>query len=266
MKLVCLNGWGGALHGPLINWLAKEQPDVLCLQEVVHSPATALDWLTYRDGGLALPQRANLLREVARALPDHFVTFCPAALGTLWDDDRAVPSFWGLATFVHQTLAVVAQSHGFVHKSFSADGFGDHPRSRTAHALRVANPHGGPAISLAHMHGLRDPAGKHDTPARDAQVRQFLALSDQVAQPGDTRILCGDFNVGPDSATLAFLRDSGFHDLVTGGGFAGTRTSHYAKPERFADYLLTSHPDRTRQFDVIRAPEVSDHCPLVLHL
>lgn len=266
MKVVCLNGWGGAMQGALLDWLVRVQPDVLCLQEVVHSPDSRRDWLTYRDGDHALPQRANAFAEVAQALPDHVATFCPAALGMLWDGTVAVPSFWGLATFVRRTLPIIAQAQGFVHKGFSPDGFGEHPRSRSAHAVRVHDLRQGRAVSIAHMHGLRDLNGKHDTPERAAQARRFLALSDQVSEPGDLRILCGDFNVEPGSQTLTLLRAQGFEELVTARGFAGTRTSRYTKPGRFADYLLINRPDEVMGFDVVRDPEVSDHCPLVLEV
>ncbi len=137
MKVVCLNGWGGKLFDALRDYLSAERPDVLCLQEVVHSPATDKDWLTYRDGDHVLSQRANLFRDVAETLPDHVATFCAAAQGGLWDGDTEVPSQWGLATFVHAAFPVIAQPQGFVHKGFSADGYGAHPRSRTAHAVRV---------------------------------------------------------------------------------------------------------------------------------
>lgn len=50
MKIMCLNGWGGKLHKELVGYLNDTAPDILCLQEVVHSPATEKDWLTYRDG------------------------------------------------------------------------------------------------------------------------------------------------------------------------------------------------------------------------
>ncbi|MBW4708383.1 endonuclease/exonuclease/phosphatase family protein, partial [Roseobacter sp. YSTF-M11] len=99
MKIMCLNGWGGKLHEQLVPYIALSVPDVLCLQEVVHSPASDKDWLTYRDGDHILPQRANFFRDVSRALPDHTATFCPAAQGVLWDADQPIPSQWGLATF-----------------------------------------------------------------------------------------------------------------------------------------------------------------------
>jgi endonuclease/exonuclease/phosphatase family metal-dependent hydrolase len=266
MKVMCLNGWGGKLHDALVAYLSFAQPDVLCLQEVVHTPATAKDWLTYRDGDHILPQRANFFLDVASALPDHAPTFCPAAQGVLWDGDASVPSQWGLATYVSKSLPVIAQAQGFVHKSFSPDGYGDHPRSRSAHAIRLYDYAKGRALSITHMHGLRDLKGKMDTPERAGQARRLLELSSRVSEDGDLRIICGDFNVEPDSETLALLKKGGFTELVTANGFDSTRTSHYSKPGRFADYMLINRPEAVIRFDVVRDPEVSDHCPLILEL
>lgn len=83
MKIMCLNGWGGKRGEVLLPYLAETDPDVLCLQEVVHAPATPQEWLTYRDGDHVLPQRANLFRDVSTSLPGHCGTFCPAARGVL---------------------------------------------------------------------------------------------------------------------------------------------------------------------------------------
>ncbi len=263
---MCLNGWGGKLCDRLLPYLAAQAPQVLCLQEVVHSPQTARDWLTYRDGDHVLDQRANFFRDVCRALPDHTATFCPAAEGVLWDGAQAVPSQWGLATFVHRSLAVVGQVQGFVHKDYAPDGYGDHPRARCAHGVRIHDPSRRGFVGITHMHGLRDLAGKGDTPERLAQARRLLALSDQLTQAGDLRVICGDFNVGPDSETLNLLKAAGMVELVTSGGFPGTRTSHYGKAGRYADYMLIDRPDAVRAFDVVRDPEVSDHCPLTLEV
>ncbi|MCC5968671.1 MAG: endonuclease/exonuclease/phosphatase family protein [Pararhodobacter sp.] len=266
MRIMCLNGWGGTLNDELIAYLGKETPDVLCLQEVIYSPATDQDWLTYRDGDHVLPQRANFFRDVANALPGHAATFCPAAQGPLWDGDREVPSFWGLATFVRSTLPVIGQVQGFVYKDFTPDGFGAHPRARNAHGLRVHDPASDRSISITHMHGLRHPEGKSDTPERALQARQLLDYANQVSRPGDIRVICGDFNVAKDSETLSFLAQHGFTELVTEGRFKGTRTSHYKKPERFADYMLIDPRDAVHRFQVVYEPEVSDHCALLLDL
>ncbi len=261
-----LNGWGGTLHDVLIPYIVAEQPDILCLQEVVHTRDAPAAWLTYRDGVHVLPQRAQFLAEVAAALPDHVATFCPAAQGVLWHGDDACPSQWGLASFVHRSLPVIGQHQGFVHKDFKPDGYGDHPRSRSAHAVRIHDASRGGAVVVAHMHGLRDPDGKHDTPARAAQARRFAEIIVSLAQEGDRIIACGDFNVLPGSATFDILGALGLTDLVTGRGHEGTRTSRYARSNRFADYMLVDATLADAPFEVVRDPEVSDHCPLVLTL
>lgn len=262
MEIMSLNAWGGVLHETLVAFLAEADPDVLCLQEVIRTPDARRDWLVYRDGAHVLDQRANIFEDISRALPGHTAYFCPAARGVLWDGVAEVASFWGLATFVRTSLTVIGQAQGFVHKDFSPHGYGDHPRPRNAHAVRIFDAEEDRAVTIAHMHGLRDLRGKIDTPERMDQARRFLALSDQVSRPDDIRVLCGDFNVEPDSETLALMRERGFTDLVTQQAPEGTRTSLYKKPGRFADYLLVDRIEAIRRFEVVRRPEVSDHCPL----
>ncbi|MCZ7469460.1 endonuclease/exonuclease/phosphatase family protein [Agrobacterium sp. O3.4] len=264
MRLICLNGWGGKLHDELVPYLSSSDPDILCLQEVVHKPDATQDWLSYRDHGIDLPQRANFLRDIADALPDHLAVFCPAAQGDLWDGDIRYPSQWGLATFVRRSIAIVAQAQGFVHGTFSADGYGDHPRSRTAHAIRIFDFTTGQPAVIAHMHGLRDPEGKHDSPARLAQAKRLVQLVRNIAEAGDRIIVCGDFSVLPDSETFAVLRELDLTELVTTRGFNDTRTSHYTKQNRYADYMLVNPAVKIDRFDVVTQPEVSDHCPLLL--
>ena len=266
MKIMCLNGWGGKLHESLFPYLAGTAPDILCLQEVIHSPSSEQDWLTYRDGDHILPQRANLFRDVATALPEHVGIFCPAAQGVLWDNDVSIPSQWGLATFVHRDFPIIGQIQGFVHKDYSPVGYGDHPRSRNAHGVRIWDYDANRAINVTHMHGLRDLNGKMDTPERAEQARRLLDLSRQLARPDDLTVICGDFNVEPDSETLSILAGAGMTELVTGRGFDSTRNTQYQKPGRFADYMLIDHEDAVKSFDVIHDPEVSDHCPLILEV
>ena len=264
MRIVSLNAWGGRLHDALIPYLVATDPDVLCLQEVVHTPGANAEWLIYRDHGMDLPQRANLFREVRNALPSHQAIFCPAAQGDLFDGDRPVPSEWGLATFVRSIYPIIGQAQDFVHGGFAAGGWGDHPRARNAHVVRLFDPATSAVVTVAHMHGLRDLAGKEDTPARQAQAARLVALVRSLRRDDDKLVVCGDFNVLPGSATLRALAGLGLTDLVTGRGHTDTRTSHYRKTPRFADYMLVSDTAAVRRFDAVAQPEVSDHRALLL--
>lgn len=163
MRILSLNAWGGRLWDRLTSFLAEAEPDVLCLQEVTNTPESRSEWLAYRDRGFELLQRANLLEDVSQKLTTHQAYFCPAARGELWDGDRKVPSEWGLATFVRRNYPVIGQVQDFIHGEFSADGWGEHPRARNAHGVRVFNYEESFPITVVHMHGLRELAGKEDT-------------------------------------------------------------------------------------------------------
>ena len=266
LRVISLNAWGGRVHEPLMRYLQEADPDVLCLQEVTHSPDAASVWLIYRDGTFELPQRANLYEDVKAILPRHETMFAPVARGTLFEGEREVTSEFGLGTFVRSTLPIIGQGLGFVHSQFSADGWGPHPRSRNAHGIRMFRYDAGSAVTIVQMHGLRDLAGKGDTPARLAQADALAALIEKVWQPGEPLVLCGDLNLLPDSETFAILRSFGLIDLVTTRGFTDTRTSWYPKEGRYADYLLVTPDVKVEKFDVVADPEVSDHRALLLEI
>ncbi|MCV9996762.1 endonuclease/exonuclease/phosphatase family protein [Pararhizobium sp. YC-54] len=270
MRIVSLNAWGGRIHAPLMRYLVEVNADVICLQEVARTPEAPCDWLTYRDHGVELPQRANLFEEIRAALPGHDGFFAPTARGDLFDGGRAVPSEFGLATFVRKSLTVIAQAQDFVHGTFSSDGWGPHPRARNAHCLRIFNHHGGHGdgypVSIAQMHGLRDVAGKGDTPARDAQTKALIELIGRVWHGGERLVVCGDFNVLPENRMFAALAGLGLTDLITSRGHADTRTSYYEKPGRFADYMLATPDVEVLRFDAVAEPEVSDHRALLLEM
>lgn len=264
LRIVSLNAWGGRIYEPLIRYLAGVDADVICLQEVARTPASSSDWLVYRDHGVELQQRANLFEEIGAVLPGHDGFFAPTARGDLFDGDRAVPSEFGLATFVRKPLTVIGQAQDFVHGSFSPDGWGAHPRARNAHCLRLFNHADGFSIIIAQMHGLRDVAGKGDTPARDAQTQALIALIRRIWRGGERLVVCGDFNVLPNSAMFSALAGLGLTDLVTSRGHMDTRTSYYEKPGRFADYMLVTPDVDVVTFDAVAQPEVSDHRALLL--
>jgi len=266
LRILSLNAWGGRIHDPLLRYLAAVDADVLCLQEVVRTPASSADWLTYRDADVELPQRANLYEEIRAVLPDHDAFFAPVARGELFDGEIPVPSEFGLATFVRWSHAVIGQSQDFIHGAFLHDQWGPHPRARNAHGVRIFDYAAGAPITIVQLHGLRDPAGKHDTPTRVAQADALVDFIGRV-WPGDERlVVCGDLNVLPDSVTFEKLATLGLSDLVVGRGFNDTRTSLYQKPGRYADYMLVTSDVDVSYFEPVAAPEVSDHRALVLEI
>lgn len=264
MRIVSLNAWGGAMFDALADWLPRCGADVICLQEVTRAPGLT-GWTRFADADRSLPQRADLFADVRGLLPEHDGVFLASDAGPVHDaaGDRHRQDF-GIAVFVHRRLTVIAHHSTFVHGSFAEhDEWPTDGRPRVAHAVRLVERQPSRTVTVAHLHGLRDAAGKADSPARHAQAARLAELVASTARPGDLVVVGGDLNVLPDSDTFAILREIGLTDLV---GTADTRTASYTKPVRHADYLLVSDPTAVRAFEVLAAPEVSDHRPLVLDI
>jgi endonuclease/exonuclease/phosphatase family metal-dependent hydrolase len=266
MRLVSLNAWAGQVWPAFSAWVPTIGADILCLQEVTRAPVPSPDWLVYADAERRLDQRTDLFADVTRLLPVGYQgQFNPANRGPLFaPDGKAYPSEFGLAMWVARPLAITECLHRFVFGTYRHDGWGAPPVPRNIQVMRLCDPATQRAFIVAHLHGLRDPAGKGDTPDRAAQAQAVLAALAAVRQPGDPVILAGDLNLLPDSATFAALATIGLTDLVTTRGHTDTRTTLYRKPQRHADYLLVTEDVHIIDFSVPAMPEVSDHRPMIL--
>ncbi|WP_026411101.1 endonuclease/exonuclease/phosphatase family protein [Actinomadura oligospora] len=265
MRIISLNAWGGAMFDALAPWLGANGADVLCLQEMTHTAALG-GWTRFDDAERSLPQRADLLDDVRSLLPGHHAVFTASDAGPVRDDDGLVHrQDFGVATFVAETLPLVGTRTAFVHGEYA-----EHPdewpagdRPRAAQAVRVFDRASGRFVTVVQLHGLRDPAGKGDTPARLAQAKRLADLVADAREDGDLTVVCGDLNLLPGSETFEVLAGIGLVDLVRE---SDTRTSRYPKPLRHASYLLVSDPSAVRRFEVLAEPEVSDHRALLLEL
>jgi endonuclease/exonuclease/phosphatase family metal-dependent hydrolase len=263
VRILSLNSWGGALYDRLAGWLPEVGADVVCLQEMTRAPGHD-GWTTFADGERSLPQRANLFDDVRALLPDHGAHFAASDAGpVIGADGRPHREEVGLGLFVADRLRTIDVQSRFVHGRFSEhEVWPTGGRPRIAQAVRLLDRTARP-VTVVQLHGLRDPAGKGDTPARCEQVRRLASFVDAVRKAGDVTIVCGDFNLLPTSDTFAVLGRLGLVDLVRD---ADTRTGHYAKAVRHASYMLVSDPAVVHRLDIVAEPAVSDHCALVLEL
>lgn len=265
MRIISLNAWGGTLFGDLARWLGTCGADILCLQETTHTSTTS-NWTRFDDTERSLPQRADLLADVRALFPSHHALFTANDAGPVHDHFGGLhQQEFGLAAFVAHTLPLVGMRSVFVHGEYveyqSYWPTGDRPRA--AQAIRVFDRQAQRFVTVAHLHGMRDPRGKDDTPARRTQAERLADLVTSVREEGDLTVVCGDFNLLPDSETFQILEKLGLVDLVQD---ADTRTSHYPKPLRHASYLLVSDPSAVQRFEIVARPEVSDHRALMLDL
>lgn len=274
IRIVSLNCWGGRVFPQLLDYLRTADADIYCLQEIYHAPqGNAPRELRFAGEhspwGMARP---NLFREIKRALPAYDAYFAPCERGSLIDAGEKSHDdiYFGIATFVRGSkLPVIESQTSFVHGSFVSKWSTRQTLApRSAHAVRMYDRDQDREITVAHMHGLWDVRGKMDTPERRSQVGYFVELIQTMSVPSDEPVVvCGDFNVLPDSQTLKELKNQGLTELVISRGHATTRTSLYTKTDvPWADYLLVSPQVSVEGFDVPESPEVSDHRPLVLDM
>lgn len=172
--------------------------------------------------------------------------------------------FYGIATFVRQTIPILESRTKFVFQEFRPLVDDDTPLPRNAHCIRIWMYSNNTSLIIAHMHGLWQREGKRDCLERELQAEALTMLIEEVAKPNEKIIVCGDFNVLPQSSTFRILSRLGLSDLVVSAGYTDTRTSFYSKAVRYADYLLVSPKVNVKRFYIPSEPEVSDHRPLIL--
>lgn len=240
MKLVSLNIWGGRVHDDLIDFLSSNNGiDVFCLQEV-YKEAKGKE-LVYTDAFL------DIYNEIANTLPGYIGHYHPH-----------LHDYYGLAIFINKNIDVVEVGDYFVHQHkgyVPVDHVGFH--AKNVQYIKISL--GSKLITIINFHGLWNGNGKTDTEDRLNQSKKIKRFIDSI---DGEKILCGDFNLRPDTESIKILQN-GMIDLVMKYGVESTRTSLYKKPEKFADYILTSPGIIANKFEVLK-DEVSDHSPLFL--
>jgi len=245
MKLISLNVWGGRVQAELSSFLKEHErdTDIFCFQEMYHRADGKFSNAKWKDDGI----HSQLFDHVAGLLPNHTGIFYPH-----FED------FWGLAMFVKKDVPLLGEGDKFVHhmESIEVARLG----GTSKNIQYVISEINGKKISIVNFHGLWNGKGKTDSESRIAQSNEIIAFLKELE--GEI-VLCGDFNLRPDTESLKMIEDFGFKNLIKEYGVASTRTSHYKKEERFADYMLVTKGIQVKDFKVL-PDEVSDHNAMYL--
>lgn len=246
MRLLCLNIWGGREFGPLMRLLEQrsQDVDVFCFQEVYHTPT---------ERNVSETVRTNILTEMSATL-EHFEHYFSS---TIEDSRFNIPVTYGLATFVRASMPIQSSEVVWVYPGRDNGAGRGHPRI----VQRVRIQHDGHHLSIFNFHGLvlDVPDPKLDSPERLEQSRKVRAALDEVK---GEKILCGDFNLRPDTESLRIL-EIGMVNLVKTRDISTTRSPLYTGSEKHSDYVLVSPGIQVNHFEML--PDiVSDHLPLVL--
>ncbi|MEN9557867.1 MAG: hypothetical protein RL141_236 [Candidatus Parcubacteria bacterium] len=244
MRLITLNTWGGRVTKELLDFLARHEAttDLFCFQEVYHRATH-----THMEQGGMDPD-LTLYDDMEKALPNHQGYFRPQYLET-----------YGLAMFVKKNIAVAAEDEHFVHhhKGFIPEEIVGH-HARNVQSVSIKQQDGD--LHIFNFHGLWNGGGKGDSEPRLEQSRK---LAEYIKGFTGKKILCGDFNLLPDTESLKLIEQIPLRNLVKEYGVTSTRTSYYEKENRFADYILVNEGVNVIDFNVL-PDEVSDHSPLFI--
>ncbi|MHB0978299.1 MAG: endonuclease/exonuclease/phosphatase family protein [Minisyncoccota bacterium] len=243
MKLITLNTWGARIRKPFLDFIINNQDvDIFCFQELYDEAEPVL--------GAHYPKaHFNLFSDIKKLLPNHNGFFRPVLEGV-----------YGIGIFVKKNIEITGEGETSVHidqrtnkKSLIS---GHHDRSLQWIEIKTNNK----VYSILNVHGLWNGKGKTDTPDRLAQSQKIKGFMNTIHAP---KILCGDFNLRPDTESIKMLEQD-MNNLIKTFGVETTRTSFYTKPEKHADYIFTSPEIKINHFEVM-SDEVSDHSPLLLN-
>ncbi|MDO8728408.1 MAG: endonuclease/exonuclease/phosphatase family protein [bacterium] len=254
MKLITLNTWGGrAGKTLLLDFFRKyKDVDIFCLQEIWSAPYEHLEG--HLAGGRAINHEqimTNGMQEISELLSNHVSYFCPLLLDN-----------YGLQILVKNNLTIKEDGEVFVykHKGYvSEEDVGDHGRPIQYVTLNLKD---GP-ITIINFHGAWIKGiNKIDTTDRINQSKKIVEF---IKNLKNDFILCGDFNLLPDTESIAILERVGLRNLIKEYDITSTRTSFYTKPDKYADYIFVSKGIDAKTFKVL-PEEVSDHSALFLEI
>ena len=206
----------------------------LPLQEHVSNQAPKVKGFLFQE------MNPSLYRKLIRILPDHHGHFAIAHRRE------------GLAMFVSRDTETSPVADLVVHDGQFVD------QRRILQYVQFERE--GRLYTIINYHGMLT-AAKADTDESIGQAHRVRAFLESVT---GSKILCGDFNVMPDTETMRIIKGNDMVDLVTENNVKSTRNRHFKGEEQLADYILVSRGivDKVR-FEVL-PDEVSDHLALVV--
>jgi endonuclease/exonuclease/phosphatase family metal-dependent hydrolase len=241
MKILQLNIWGGKLGKQIVELIERERPDVVCFQEAIVLP---------HEGTLLFTQYGDIQKETGF---EH--SYFSPAFGFTMMNHRA-----DFGNAIMSRTPFVSQNTVFTRGDYNptidlVDG--DYNMRNLQHAvvqhnekdLHILNHHG---------HHLRQhKMGDEET------LRQCTMIADYIHTLEGDVVLCGDFNLAPESESLGVLNSLLTNHCIESGATT-TRTVLTHKTE-VCDYIFTSRGLSAKNFKVL--PDIaSDHAALTVEI
>lgn len=242
MKIICLNTWGGVLKDELRDFLIKQSTDtnIFCFQEVYDRVTNPRKVVSNID--------CNLLANLREWLPEYNNFYAPQQ-----DNDK------GLAIFAKQAIDISEIGDEFVYRHKNAM-INDDSETIGSNVQFLKFKQNKKDYTVINFHGFWSHEGKVDTKNRILQSQKIVDFI-KTKTSGEV-ILCGDFNLGPNTKSIAMIDDC-LCNLIKKYNISGTRSKYYEKQDKFADYVFVSNGINISKFKIL-SDQVSDHLPIML--
>jgi len=243
MKLITLNTWGGRVKEFNQSFFETYSgTDIWCFQEMYHGGISEV-----KISGLNANH--HLFEEIEKYLPEYKSLFC-----------NTCGIAYGIAAFTHKNINVIASGENLVAKGNWEDDPDLHNRDHHRKLQWLEIKIDGKKLLIVNVHLTHRPEGKGDSEKRLKQSKIIIDFLNMFDCP---KILCGDFNLLPETESIKMFENAGLKSLIKEYNITSTRTELYKKEWRFADYVFVSPGIKVKDFKVL--PDiVSDHSPLYL--
>lgn len=240
MKIIQINIWGGKLGQQIIDFLNREKPDFVCMQEV-----NDLDGRS----GYKLFATLDEIKQGA-GFKDAFMsaTYSSRYMERQLEYGNAILSKLPLAS----TKTIFTEGQ---YKS-NFDTMKDDGNIRNLQRVTVGV--NGKALHILNHHGH----WIHGSKAGDEETaRQMRIIADGISSLDGPVIMCGDFNLEPNSKSLAVINDK-LTNLSIDNGLKRTYTQ-LSPVNEVSDYIFVNDQVKVRHF-AMSETLVSDHKALIL--
>lgn len=251
MKVITLNLWMGRLARSILRYVVREQPDILCMQEVFGG-----------DTAVPIPDRMfDILQRIQQEGNYPYVFFSPRYSVDV--AGREVP--YGTAILSKFPLGSTRTVQLLGEPIWHVDEH-SYVKNITNLQLAVVETPDGP-VTVANHHGYHvgsmSIGNLSDMSLGDEQsVAAMKLVVDELHKVTGPLILCGDLNVRPESPAMRHY-DGFLRNLTSEYGIKTTLNKLNVDLDIPCDHILVSNDVEAQSF--YRSDDVvSDHYPLVL--
>ena len=241
MKILQLNAWGGKLGAQIVSLLQREQADMVCLQEVIRFP-----------GG-----RSFLFEDIDSIAADtgYKYSYFSEHIGYPLMKRTAQTGLMILSKYPFASTNTIPLRLQYTKDFDLIDS--DYNVQTLQHASVVV---GEKTYNILNYHGYHIREHKNGSPET---LRQCELIASYLSKLPEPVILCGDFNLSPDSESIAIIERL-LQNHTAQAKVSSTRT-HLTRKTEACDFIFSSKSITHPTF-IVLDDVVSDHKVLSLEI